>query len=602
MELKRTFDLLERLHKLFPKQDALVGKIGGEWSYFSTEDYVKNANYISCGLLALGYKKGDKIASVSNNRPEWNFIDMGMSQIGVVHVPVYPTISHEEYQHILSHSDAKTIFISDKAIFQKINPIVENIPDLNDIYAFDPVDGVKSWTEVRDLGKEKYKELEPQLIASKQSISEDDLLSIIYTSGTTGLSKGVMLSHKNMVSNAIAAAKRVNLVPHDKMLSFLPLCHVYERVISYAYQYIGISIYYAENLGTIADDLKRFKVQGFVSVPRVLEMIYDKILTKGKDLEGIKKKLFFWAVDLGLRYDFNKFKTDPLYRFKLWIANRLIFSKWREAVGGNIKTIISGGAALQPRLARVFWAAGLPVQEGYGLTETSPIIGVNGIDPKDHRIGTIGPALDGVEVKIDEDGEILVKGSNVMLGYYKSPEETAKTIDKDGWLHTGDVGELIEGRFIKITDRKKEIFKNSAGKYIAPQVIENKFKESELIDQLMVVGEAEKFASALISPNFNYLHFYASKHKIHYRDNKELVQHPEIIKRLQKEVSRLNKHLGQVEQIKRFRLVCEPWTNASGELSPTLKLKRRVLYSKYEHILKDIYQYAEGEENRATKQ
>jgi long-chain acyl-CoA synthetase len=602
MELTRTFDLLERLHREFPKNDALVGKIGGEWKYFSTEDYVKNANYVSCGLLALGYKKGDKIATVSNNRPEWNFVDMAMSQIGVIHVPVYPTISHEEYQHILSHSDARAIFVSDKTLFQKINPIVENIQALSEVYSFDSIDNVKNWNTILELGKDNFQEYESKLIEIKNNISEDDLLSIIYTSGTTGLSKGVMLSHKNMLSNAIAAVKRIDLLPEDKMLSFLPLCHVYERVVNYAYQYIGLSIYYAENLGTIADDLKRFKVQGFVTVPRVLEMIYEKIITKGKDLDGIKKKLFFWAVGLGLQFDFKKAKNNLWYMSQLWLANKIIFNKWRAGVGGNITTIISGGAALQPRLARIFWAAGLPVQEGYGLTETSPVIGVNGAKIKDHMIGTIGPALDGVDVKIAEDGEILVKGPNIMVGYYKSPEETQKIIDKDGWLHTGDVGELVEGRFIKITDRKKEIFKNSAGKYIAPQVIENKFKESELIDQLMVVGDGEKFASALISPNFNYLHFYASKHKIHYRDNKELIKHPNIQKRFQKEVAVLNKQLGQVEQIKRFRLVCEPWTNASGELSPTLKLKRRILYNKYEHILRDIYQYTEGEANRATKQ
>ncbi len=601
MELKRTFDLLERMHLEFPKKDALVGKISGEWQYFSTEDYIKNANLLSYGLMALGYKKGDKIASVSNNRPEWNFMDMAMSQLGIVHVPVYPTISTEEYIHILKHSDSKALIVSDKLLYNKIKPLLDQIPNLQVIYSFDEIENVKHWKDILNLGKEKSDELADELIQIKNSIDESDDLSIIYTSGTTGLSKGVMLSHHNMMSNAKAASLRINLMSGDRMLSFLPLCHVYERVVNYTYQYIGLSIYYAENLGTIGDDLKRFKVNGFVTVPRVLEMIYDKIMTKGKDLEGFKKTIFFWAVNLGLEYSFNKARYNPWYKLKLAIADKLVFSKWREGVGGNIKTVISGGAALQSKLAKVFWAAGIPIQEGYGLTETSPVIAFNGIQMNDNMIGTVGPILDGVSVKIAEDGEILVKGPCVMKGYYKSPEQTAEIIDNEGWLHTGDVGQIIDNKFLKITDRKKEIFKNSAGKYIAPQVIENKFKESEIIDQLMVVGEGEKFASALISPNFNYLHFFASKHKIHYRDNVELVKKPEVLKRFQEEVNLLNKQLGQVEQIKRFRLVCEPWTAAGGELSPTLKLKRRVLYAKYEHIIREIFQYDEDEEIRAKK-
>ena len=602
MEVTRTFDLLERLHKKFPKDDALVGKINGEWKYFSSADYVNHADYLSYGLIALGYKKGDKIATVSNNRPEWNFMDMAMSQVGVVHVPVYPTISFEEYEHILNHSDAKAIIISDKALHQKIKPILDKSETIKEVYSFDELEGVKNWKEILDLGKEKADEYKQELIDIKKSILPEDLLSIIYTSGTTGLSKGVMLSHNNMLSNAMASAKRVNLGPNDKMLSFLPLCHVYERVVNYTYQYIGLSIYYAENLGTIGNDLKRFKVQGFVTVPRVLEMIYDKIIAKGKDLTGIKKMLFFWALDLGLKFDFEKVQNNPFYSFQLKIANKIIFNKWREAVGGEIKTILSGGAALQPRLARVFWAAKIPIQEGYGLTETSPVIAVNAGNYPDNMIGTVGPILDGVTVKIAEDGEILVKGPNVMIGYYKSPEATKEIMDSEGWLHTGDVGALIDNKFLKITDRKKEIFKNSAGKYIAPQVIENKFKESDLIEQLMVVGEGEKFASALISPNFNYLHYYASKHKLHFRDNKELIQNETILKRYQKEINQLNKQLGQVEQIKRYRLVCEPWTNPTGELSPTLKLKRKVLYKKYDHILREIFQYADGEADRAKKE
>lgn len=601
MELLRTFDLLERLQKEFPKDNALVGKINGKWEYFSTDDYVNYSNFLSYGLLAMGFKKGDKIATVSNNRPEWNFMDMAMSQIGVAHVPVYPTISIEEYDHILNHSEVKAIIISDKTLSTKLLPIIEKVDSIKNIFSFDEIENIDNWKTILEKGKSSANEYKSKLIEIKNSIKTDDLLSIIYTSGTTGLSKGVMLSHQNMLSNAKASALRVNLTSDDKMLSFLPLCHVYERVVNYTYQYIGLSIYYAESLGTIADDLKRFNVQGFVTVPRVLEMIYDKIIAKGKDLTGIKKYLFFWAVDLGLKFEFEKVKNNPFYRIQLNIANKIIFNKWREAVGGEIKTILSGGAALQPRLARIFWAANIPIQEGYGLTETSPVIAVNGAGPPDNMIGTVGPVIDGVSVKIADDGEILVKGPNIMIGYYKSDENTEQIIDKDGWLHTGDVGVLIDNKFLKITDRKKEIFKNSAGKYIAPQVIENKFKESDLIEQLMVVGDGEKFASALISPNFNYLHFYASKKKIHYRDNKELIKNPIILKRFQREINNLNKQLGQVEQIKRFRLVCEPWTNTSGELSPTLKLKRKAIYKKYDSILREIYQYEEGEADRSVK-
>ncbi len=602
MEVTRTFDLLERMDEKFPKDDALVGKINGEWKYFSTKDYKEYVKFLSYGLMELGLKKGDKIASVSNNRPEWNFMDMAMSQIGVVHVSVYPTISAEEYQHILSHSDAKFIIVSNLSLYKKISPIIQDIQNIKETYSFDKLEGVKNWKEIYQLGKDNESKHRDVLENIKKSIKRDDLLTIIYTSGTTGLSKGVMLSHWNILSNVIGASNCINVKANEGMLSFLPLCHVYERLVVYAYQYLGISVYYAENMGTIFDDLKRFKLRGFCTVPRVLELIYDKIVTKGKDLTGFKKKIFFWAIQVGLQFDFKKVQNNLWYRLKLGIADKFVFSKWREAMGGRVTTIISGGASLQPRLTRIFLAAKLPVQEGYGLTETSPIIAVSGFKPEDNMVGTVGPILGNVTVKIAEDGEILMKGPNQMLGYYKNAEQTAEVIDTEGWLHTGDVGQIIDGKFLKITDRKKEIFKNSAGKYIAPQAIENKFKESEIIEQIMVVGEGEKFASALISPNFNYLHYYASKHKLHYRDNKELIQLPEIIKRVQKEVNKFNKEIGQVEQIKRFRMVCESWSNATGELSPTLKLKRRVLYKRYEDILRGIYQYEEGEENRAKKE
>lgn len=600
MEILRTFDLLDRLITKYPKEDALVGKKNGEWIYYSTKSYIEHVNYLSYGLLALGYKKGDKIASVSNNRPEWNFMDMAMSQIGVVHVPIYPTISDEEYRHILSHSAVKSIIVSNKNIYKNVKEPIASVESIKEIYCFDDFPDAISWTNILEKGKEQANTYKEELQEIKKTISPDDLLSIIYTSGTTGLSKGVMLTHKNMVTNAIATQERVNITNEDRVLSFLPLCHVYERMVNYTFHYLCVSVYYAEHFGTISDDAKRFKVSCFVTVPRVLEVIYDKIISKGKDLSGIKKSIFFWAIKLGLRYNFIREKM-PLYKLELKIANKLVFRHWREALGGNIKCLISGGAALQPRLARIFWAAGIPVLEGYGLTETSPVIAVNSIKKADHKIGTVGPVINGVEVKIAKDDEILVKGPSVMKGYYKAPEITAEVIDEDGWFHTGDVGKLIKGKFLKITDRKKEIFKNSAGKYIAPQLIENKFKESDLIEQIMIVGEGEKFVSAIISPNFNYLHYYASKYKLHYRDNSRLIKHEMIIKRMQREVTEYNKELGQVEQVKRFRMVCEPWSNQTGELSPTLKLRRRFLYKKYETILREIYQYAEGEKNRAMK-
>jgi long-chain acyl-CoA synthetase len=372
-------------------------------------------------------------------------------------------------------------------------------------------------------------------------------------------------------------------------------------MVNYTFQYIGVSIYYAENLATIGDDLRRFKVHGFVTVPRVLETIYDKIVSAGNDLSGIKKKIFFWALKLANNFSYEKRDNNSWYRYQLKWADKLVFSKWRLAIGGNIKMILVGGSALQVRLARIFIAAGINIQEGYGLTESSPVVSVNKFNEKDNMIGTVGPILEGVKVKIAEDGEILVKGPNVMQGYYKSPEQTAEVIDKDNWLHTGDIGTLIDNKFLKITDRKKEIFKNSAGKYIAPQIIENKLKESNLIDQVMVVGDGEKFTSALISPNFNYLHFWAAKHKVHYKNNEELIKDSKVIQKYQKEIQIYNKQLGQVEQIKRSRLVCESWTSATGELSPTLKLKRRILYKRYDHILREIFQYDENEKNRAVK-
>ncbi len=589
MKATRTFDILERGIEIYNGRAVLAYKQNGSWVEFNIHAYTENVNNLSYGLLALGLKKGDKIVTVSNNRPEWNFVDMAVSQIGMIHVPIYSTISAEEYKHILSHSESKLVFVENKALYEKLLPIVNDIPAIMGIYALSNTEGLPSWIEIADNGKANAHKYVDEVISIKNSVKPSDIASIIYTSGTTGLSKGVMLSHENFLSNVIATAPRLPIVAGDKTLSFLPLCHVLERIVNYIYQYSGMTIYYAESMATIGDNIRELNVHAFSTVPRVLEVVYDKIITKGKDLTGIKKHIFFWAVNLGLRFEFNG-KNGWFYALQLKIARKLVFSKWNEALGGNLKMIVSGGAALQPRLARVFWAAGIPVLEGYGLTETSPVIAVNHFQqPNSTRFGSVGPILENLEVIIAEDGEILMKGPSLMVGYYKDENLTKEAIDKDGWFHTGDIGRIEDGKFLFITDRKKEMFKMSSGKYIAPQVIENKLKESFFIEQAMVVGENEKFITALISPNFSFLHDWCSRHKVHFENNKVLISIPEVNARFQREINTLNKQLGDFEQIKRFRLVEEPWTSLTGELSPTLKLRRKILFDRYKPIIEEIF-------------
>jgi long-chain acyl-CoA synthetase len=589
MEVTRTFDILARYEELFSdKENLLLAKKDGQWVNYSTKDYIETANHFSYGLLEMGFRKGDKIATISNNRPEWNFVDMGSAQAGVVHVPIYPTISNEEFRYILENSDARILIVSDKALYDTLKTVCEKVPGVEGLYTFNEIAGAKHWSEIAELGKKNADKHRETLEKVKQSIDPEETVSLIYTSGTTGVSKGVMLSHKNFMSNVKATIHLFDVTPDFRVLSFLPLCHVFERMVNYFYQYSGVSIHYAESMATIADNMREIKVNLFVSVPRVLERVYDKIIGKGKSLSGVKKALFFWAVGLGLKY--KEKNNGWWYNFRLKIARKLIFSKWQAALGGEVKYVISGGAALQVRLARIFWAAGIPVYEGYGLTETAPVISVNTPSiPDGVRFGTVGPVVEGVTVKIAEDGEILAKGPNVMQGYYKAPELTAQVIDEDGWFHTGDIGMLVDDNFLKITDRKKEIFKNSAGKYVAPQPIENKLKESFFIEQAMVVGENEKFVSALIVPSFEYLHNWASLHKVNYRDNEELISKPEVVSRIQKEINEVNQNLAAHEQIKRFRLVKDEWSTATGELSPTLKLRRNIVYEKYDHILQEIF-------------
>lgn len=601
MELRRTFDILDYLRNNHgDKSDMLSAKRDNRWVQFSVNEYRTTAKLFSLGLLAMGFQKGDKIITATNNRPEWNFVDMGMSMIGVVHVPVYPTISDDEYRYILKHSDAKMVIVSDQALYNRIVIIAKEVPAIQWVYTFNCIGNVPNYEEVIKLGAKEKARWNGEFHERKNSITPDDTVSMIYTSGTTGQPKGVMLSHNNFMSNVDGVYDLFPLFSTDRIISFLPLCHVFERMVNYLFQVRACSIYYAENLGTISANMVEIQANAFVTVPRVIERIYDKLVATGESLTGLKRMLFFWAMKLGENYKANGDSTW-WYSFRLKIARKLVFSKWQRAFGGQLRFVISGGAALQPRLSRLFFAADIPLMEGYGLTETSPVIAANHrTEPDCLKIGTVGPVLKNLEVKIDEDGEILVKGPSVMQGYYKDDAATTAAIDENGWFHTGDIGMLEDGKFLKITDRKKEMFKLSSGKYIAPQGIENLLKESHFVEQAMVVGENEKFASALVLPNFEYLHMWAHENKIHFRDNPELIANKRVMVQFQKEIGRVNKILGKHEEIKRFRLVWENWNYTTGELSPTLKLKRRVLYKKYGDILREIYSYAPGEENRGS--
>jgi len=585
MDVKRLFDLPYYQMEKFPQDEAFCDKVDGEWRKTSTAEYIEKANAISRGLIKKGIEPGDKIAMISNNRSEWNICDIGIQQVGAIGVPVYPTISAEDYDYIFNDAGVKLCIVSDEELYHKVNSIIDNVSTLNEVYVFEAVNDTKSWTE---LLEDPDAELDAEIEKRKAAIKYEDLVTLIYTSGTTGNPKGVMLSHQNLLSNVIACEPRLPVDSSAKSLSFLPVCHVYERMLLYLYQYTGVSIYFAESMDTIGDNLKEVKPQVFTAVPRLLEKVYDKIIAKGEALTGIKRKLFFWAVDIGEQYDVVG--RSGWYNFKLKVARKLIFSKWQEALGGQTLAVASGSAALQPRLARVFLAAGIPVMEGYGLTETSPVISVNFEEGNNVRIGTTGPVLDNVEVKIAEDGEILAKGPNVMMGYYNQPEKTAEAIDKDGWFHTGDIGEFVEGKFLKITDRKKEIFKTSGGKYIAPQVMENKFKESRFIEQIMVIGENQKMPAAFIVPAFEFIQEWA-KHKGHNIGSSEtdIASSEIVIERVQKEVDGYNAGFGKWEQIKRFELVDHLWTPESGDLTPTLKPKRRVLLERHKDLYDKIY-------------
>lgn len=588
MTVRRTFDLLDRYRVHNVREDAFVVKEKDEWVKYSSEHYIRNSHLVAYGLLALGIRKGDKVATVTPNRPEWNFMDMGMAMTGIVHVPVFTSLTEKEYCSILDHSDARIVIVGNSSIYRRVKPAFDRTPGTEKIFTLDEIEGAPNWKEILCLGEENEDKYRDEVEELKASINEDDFATLIYTSGTTGTSKGVMLSHKNLVQNFLAAANIFKLTPATRYLSILPLCHVGGRMGNYQTQYCGSSIYYAESMAAIASNMKEIKPDGFDTVPRILEKVFDNVIARGKALKGMKKRMFFWAVNLGLRYK-PPGESGCFYRRKLKLADKLIFTKWRDALGGNVRIAGCGGASLQPRLERIFWAAGIKVLNMYGLSETSPIITINRPEKPDLKLGSVGALIDGVEMKIAEDGEIVCRGHNVMLGYYKDPELTATAFDEDGWFHTGDMGHIEDGKFLFVTDRKKEIFKLSSGKFVAPQVVENIFKESMFIEHVMVVGEHKKFASALISPNFSYLRDWCRAKGQSVETNEDLVAHPEVIKAVSTDVAAFNKRLNNPERVLRFRLVSEEWSPESGELSPTLKLRRNFISRRYKDLLEQIY-------------
>lgn len=582
----RLFDFAQYQLDHFPLQEAYEMKYQGLWQSISSAEFMQQAHAVSRALLRLGVKKNDKIAVISlTNRTEWNILDVGIMQIGAQNVPIYPTITEEDYAYILNHSESKYCFVSCAIVYEKIKAIRAQT-SLVEVYSFNQLADCSHFSSLLQLGADQSNQKEVEALA--KGVLPEDLATIIYTSGTTGKPKGVMLSHHNVVSNVLYACERLPLVPGQaKALSFLPICHIFERVITYIYQYTGVKVCYAESLETLMADLQRHKPDVMTSVPRLLEKVFDSIVAKGAVLTGIKKALFFWALDLGLRYE-PYGKNGAWYEFQLKIADRLIFSKWRAALGGNLRLIASGSAALQPRLARVFNAARMGVMEGYGLTETSPVVSVNDMRDGKFRIGTVGKLIAETEVKIAEDGEILVKGPQVMMGYYKDPELTASVI-QHGYFHTGDIGHIDEDGFLRITDRKKEMFKTSGGKYVAPQLLENRLKQSRFIEQVMVVGDGEKMPAALIQPDFAFLEQWAQKKELGDLDRNALIAHPRVLSRIEREVESANEQFAKFEKIKQFKLTPDAWTPDSGHLTPTMKLKRKAIQAKYQDLYDQIY-------------
>lgn len=581
----RLFDIPYFQLENYPQEIMFSTKINGKWEAMSTQEFIDAANEYSRGLISLGIQTGDKVGLVSSNRVEWNIMDIAIQQIGAIGVPIYPNISRKDYLYIFNDAELTLCCTGTHELFDTITSIKEEVASLKNLYCFDKIDGVPHWSNIlKEASTIDQEEVEKR----KAVIKNEELATMIYTSGTTGNPKGVMLSHNNLLSNVIACEPRIPADKNSSSLTFLPVCHVYERMLHYLYMKIGCSIYFAESLETIGDNIREVHPQIFTAVPRLIEKVFDKIMAKGDALTGIKRKLFFWAVDLAEEYELEG--KSGWYHFKLKIANKLIFSKWREALGGNVQAIASGAAALQPRLARIFMAAGVPILEGYGLTETSPVISVNCMK-NGIKFGSVGTTIEGVEVKIAEDGEILAKGPNVMMGYYNQPEKTKEVLDDDGWFHTGDIGEMVDGKFLKITDRKKEIFKTSGGKYIIPQVMENKFKESRFIEQIMVIGESEKHPAAVIVPGYDFIREWVKKKELKLDDlsNEGLSVNPQIIDRIMKEVEEYNQHFGSYEHIKKIALLPKEMSIEGGELTPTLKLKRKMIMDIHKDKVEKIY-------------
>jgi len=586
-KISRLFDFPYYQLEKYNLDKCLVTKHNGKWVATSTQEYIDKANAISRALLRLGVKSGDKIAVISStNRTEWNIVDIGVLQLGAQNIPIYPNISKEDYEYVLNHSESIYCFVSDKDILEKLKEIKDRTK-LKEIYSFDHIEGCKHYSELFELGKDTSNQDEVQ--ARMDAVKPDDLATIIYTSGTTGKPKGVMLSHWNITSNTLDSSKRLpDIGTETRVLSFLPICHVFERLLIYLYQYAGASIYYAEGLDKIADNAQEIKPNIMSVVPRLLEKVYDKIIAKAEDLSPIKQKLFFWAVELGEQWE-PYGKNGAWYEFKLKIARKLIFSKWKQALGGQLSTMVSGSAPLQPRLTRIFCAAGIQVMEGYGLTETSPVISVGMYANNNFKIGTVGKPIDNVNVKIADDGEILVKGPNVMIGYYKDPERTNSVMTGE-YFHTGDKGEIDADGFLKITGRKKEMFKTSGGKYVIPTLLENELKQSRFIEQVMVVGEGEKMPAALIQPNFEFVREWIERKKKNIGPSlEEICRAEDVINRIQKEVDKCNVKFGKWEQIKRFELTPVVWTIDSGHLTPTMKMKRKIIKSIHQDLYDKIY-------------
>jgi long-chain acyl-CoA synthetase len=587
MEIKRVFDILARLKQYAPKKDILNSKVNKQWVNYSVDDFISASNQVSSALLHLGFSNGNVVAIMAGNMPQWNFVDYGSQQVGMPTAPIFPTISNDDLKYILNHSEASIIFISEKSTWQKLAAMESELPHLKYVYSFTQIEGVKPFSEFLELGKQNPANEKVEKI--KESIREEDLLTILYTSGTTGQPKGVMLSHKNLVSNVLICKDIAPFTKEWKALSFLPLNHVYERFLNTVYLYHGVSIYYAESFETIGDNCREIHPQIFVAVPRVLERVLERIMAAGEKLSGFKKKIFDWSISIAERYEL-KGANGIWYELQRKIADRLVYKKWRAAVGGEVQVIVSGGAALNPRIERMFACAGLTLLQGYGLTETCVVVSVNRLDPDNRMFGTVGIVVENSQVRIDEqDGEILMKGPSLMMGYYKNPEATAEVIDKEGWFHTGDIGTIVNGRFLKITDRKKELFKSSAGKYISPVAIENKLKESKYIEQCMVIGEGQKFASALIIPSATNFREYFTQHGIEWPGDSNISQHEKVREIIGQHVKKVNDSLAAFEQIKRYQLINAIWSVETGEVTPKLSLRRKVILEKNKELMSKIF-------------